>query len=68
MQPNPHCEMQAVQALFFFFQWEGLLCFLHSVKHPLTKQGKASSAIHRPFDQLQFGDMSFHHSVVDWPG
>ncbi len=41
---------------------------LHCMEHTLTKQGKASAAIHRSLDELQLCHMPLDHSVVDWPG
>ena len=41
--------------------------WLNGVENPLAKQRKTGSAIHGPFDELQFGHLSLDLAVVDGP-
>ena len=34
----------------------------------LPEQGKAGPSVHGAFDELEFGDASFDHAVIDGPG
>ena len=44
------------------------LAVLKSVKDTLAQKGKASSSVHRPFDELDFRDLTFDLSIIDGKG
>src|SRR5947209_12020913 len=67
----PTHVVQRWKSSFFAWMKGGETAFpvlLHDMKHPLAKQSKASSAIHRSLDELQFGHMALNHAIVDCPG
>ena len=41
---------------------------LKSVKDALTQQGKGSSTVHHPFDELDFRHLTFDLSIIDGKG
>ena len=44
------------------------LLVLESVQDALTQQGKGSSTVHHPFDELDFRHLTFDLSIIDGKG
>ena len=44
------------------------LLILKSVQDALTQQGKGSSTVHHPFDELDFRHLTFDLSIIDGKG